>query len=60
MKVVKFNNVRWPLPCSCSDRYAFIPHRQTGRKTEAFQITSRHRLCSYFAMDDSRVGYKLT
>jgi hypothetical protein len=60
MKVVKFNNVRWPLPCSCSDRYAFMAIGKRGRKTEAFEVASRHRLCSHFVMDDSWVGYKLT
>jgi hypothetical protein len=37
MKVVKFNNVRWPLPCSCSDQYAFIPSGKQSERPRLFR-----------------------
>jgi hypothetical protein len=37
MKVVKFNNVRRPLPCSCSDRYAFIAIDKQGERPRLFR-----------------------
>ena len=37
MKVVKFNNVRWPLPCSCSDWYAFIAIGKQGERPRLFR-----------------------
>ena len=37
MKVVKFINVRRPLPCSCSDRYVSMPICKQSERPRLFR-----------------------
>ena len=36
-KIVKFNNVRRPLPCSCSDKYLSMPVGEQSERPRLFR-----------------------